>query len=55
MWIKIKKLTDLKKYNIIPNIYNIFYGNNIFIKCASWYSKYKYLLDFSNINIINIF
>ena len=21
MWIKIKKITDLKKYNIIPNIY----------------------------------
>ena len=31
MWVKIKKLTDHKKYNTIPD--NIFYGNNIFSKC----------------------
>ena len=31
MWVKIKKLTDHKKYNTIPN--DIFYGNNTFSKC----------------------
>ena len=31
IWVKIKKLTDHKKYNTIPD--NIFYGNNIFSKC----------------------
>ena len=31
MWVKIKKLTDHKKYNTILD--NIFYGNNIFSKC----------------------
>ena len=30
MWFKIKKLTDHKKYNTIPD--DILYGNNIFIK-----------------------
>ena len=31
MWVKIKKLTDHKKYNTIPD--DIFYGNNTFSKC----------------------
>ena len=31
MWVKIKKLTDLNKYNTIPD--DICYGNNIFRKC----------------------
>ena len=31
MWIKIKKLTDHKQYNTIPD--DIFYGNNTFSKC----------------------
>ena len=31
MWVKIKKLTDHKKYNTIPD--NIYYGNNIFSNC----------------------
>ena len=31
MWVTIKKLTDHKKYNTIPD--DIFYGNNIFGKC----------------------
>ena len=31
MWVKIKKLTDHKEYNTIPD--DIFYGNNIFSKC----------------------
>ena len=30
MWVKIKKLTDHKKYNNIPD--DIFYGNNTFSK-----------------------
>ena len=30
MWVKIKKLTDPKKYNTIPD--NINYSNNIFSK-----------------------
>ena len=31
MWVKIKKLTDHKKYNTIPD--DICYGNNTFSKC----------------------
>ena len=31
IWVKIKKLTNHKKYNTIPD--NIFYDNNIFSKC----------------------
>ena len=30
MWFKIKKITDHKKYDTIPDY--IFYGNNIFSK-----------------------